>query len=104
MKTPLAGTDFMAADPWYTSDDTPGDVSMKHFSIARELGPNGLVTFIKQARRYGSFVLQAPVDDPPDWWKGTIDASLDLDLSVCVVRTPHCVIRPHPTGKCIALG
>jgi len=27
---------------------------MKHFSIARDLGPNGLITFIKRARRYGT--------------------------------------------------
>lgn len=67
MKTPLAGTDFMAAGPWYTYDDTPGDAAMTHFSIARDLGPDGLVTFIKRARKYGSFVLQAPMDYPPDW-------------------------------------
>jgi O-glycosyl hydrolase len=67
MKTPLAGTDFMSAGPWYTYDDTPGDVEMKHFSIERDLGPNGLVTFIKRARQYGSFLLQAPMDYPPDW-------------------------------------
>jgi len=67
MKTTVAGTDFMAAGPWYTYDDTPGDVSLAHFSIARDLGPNGSVTFIKRARRYGQFVLQAPMDYPPDW-------------------------------------
>jgi glucosylceramidase len=67
MKTPLAGTDFMSAGPWYTYDDTPGDVEMKHFSIARDLGPNGLITYIKRARKYGHFVLQAPMDYPPDW-------------------------------------
>ena len=67
MKTPLAGTDFMSAGPWYTYDDTPGDVEMKNFSIARDLGPNGLITYIKRARKYGKFVLQAPMDYPPDW-------------------------------------
>jgi glucosylceramidase len=67
MKTTIAGTDFMAAGPWYTYDDTPGDVELKHFSIARDLGPNGSVTFIKRARKYGKFVLQAPMDYPPDW-------------------------------------
>lgn len=67
MKTVLAGTDFMSAGPWYTYDDTPGDVGMKHFSIARDLGPNGQITFIKRARQYGRFVLQAPMDYPPDW-------------------------------------
>lgn len=67
MKTVLAGTDFMSAGPWYTYDDTPGDMEMKHFSIDRDLGPNGQVTFIKRARKYGSFALQAPMDYPPDW-------------------------------------
>ncbi len=67
MKTVLAGTDFMSAGPWYTYDDTPGDVGMKNFSIARDLGPNGQITFIKRARKYGKFVLQAPMDYPPDW-------------------------------------
>ena len=47
MKTVLACTDFMSAGPWYTYDDVPGDMAMKQFSIRRDLGPNGLVTFIK---------------------------------------------------------
>ena len=67
MKTVLACTDFMSAGPWYTYDDTPGDVEMKHFSIERDLGLNGQITFIKRARKYGNFVLQAPMDYPPDW-------------------------------------
>src|SRR5215472_17587014 len=67
MKTTVAGTDFMSAGPWYTYDDTPDDVELKHFSIARDLGPNGSLTFIKRARKYGKFVLQAPMDYPPDW-------------------------------------
>jgi glucosylceramidase len=67
MKTVIAGTDFMSAGPWYSYDDTSGDVEMKHFSIQRDLGPNGLVTYIKRARKYGTFALQAPMDYPPDW-------------------------------------
>lgn len=67
MKTEIAATDFASAGPWYTYNDTPGDVEMKHFSIARDLGPNGMVTFIKRARKYGHFLLQAPMDYPPDW-------------------------------------
>ena len=62
MKTVIAATDFMSAGPWYTYDDTPGDVDLKHFSIQRDLGPNGLITYIKRARKYGSFVFQAPMD------------------------------------------
>ena len=53
MKTVIAGTDFMSAGPWYTYDDTPGDVELKHFSIARDLGPNGLIAI---SNRQGSTV------------------------------------------------
>jgi glucosylceramidase len=67
MKTEIAATDFASAGPWYTYDDTPGDVEMKNFSVARDLGPNGMITFIKRARQYGNFMLQAPMDYPPDW-------------------------------------
>jgi glucosylceramidase len=67
MKTVIASTDFMSAGPYYSYDPTPGDVDMKGFSIARDLGPNGQITYIKRARRYGSFVLQATMDFPPDW-------------------------------------
>jgi len=67
MKTVLGSTDFMSAGPWFTYDDTPGDMQLIHFSIARDLKPNGLVTYIKRARKYGHFVLQAPMDYPPDW-------------------------------------
>lgn len=67
MKSPIAGTDFMSAGPFYSYDDTPGDAEMKHFSIARDLGPNGVITYIKRARKHGDFVIQAPMDYPPDW-------------------------------------
>src|SRR5882724_9277883 len=67
MKTPIGGTDFQSAGPWYTYDDTPGDVELKHFSAERDFGPNGVGTFILRARKYGRFALQAPMDYPPDW-------------------------------------
>ncbi|HWI58787.1 MAG TPA: hypothetical protein VNZ22_16295, partial [Bacillota bacterium] len=79
MKTPLAGTDFMSAGPWYTYNDTPGDVDMKHFSIARDLGTNGLVTFIKRAQKHGRFVLQAPMDYPPDWMLFDVKTNQDVN-------------------------
>jgi len=79
MKTTLAGTDFMAAGPWYTYDDTPGDVGLTHFSIARDLKPTGSVTFIKRARQYGHFVLQAPMDYPPDWMLYDVKSKQDVD-------------------------
>lgn len=67
MKTPLAGTDFQSAGPWFTYDDTPGDVELKHFSVDRDFAPNGVGTYILRARKYGKFALQAPIDYPPDW-------------------------------------
>jgi glucosylceramidase len=67
MKTPLAGTDFQSAGPWFTYDDTPGDVELKNFSVERDFAPNGVGTYISRARKYGSFALQAPMDYPPDW-------------------------------------
>ena len=78
MKTTIAGTDFMSAGPWYTYDDTPGDLSLYHFSIARDLGPSGLVTYIKRARKYGNFVLQAPMDYPPDWMLVDVNHNQDV--------------------------
>lgn len=79
MKTVVAGTDFMSAGDWYTYNDTPGDVAMLNFSVARDLGPNGLITYIKRARRHGSFVLQAPMDYPPDWMLFDARSNQDVD-------------------------
>jgi glucosylceramidase len=79
MKTEIAATDFQSAGPWYTYDDTPGDVQLKNFSIARDLGPNGMATFIKRARKYGTFVLQAPMDYPPDWILFDVNKNQDVD-------------------------
>ncbi|MGB8479580.1 MAG: glycoside hydrolase family 30 beta sandwich domain-containing protein [Acidobacteriaceae bacterium] len=79
MKTVIASTDFMSAGPFYSYDPTPGDINMKDFSIARDLGPNGLITYIKRARRYGNFVLQAPMDYPPDWMLFDVNKNQDVN-------------------------
>src|ERR1700678_244466 len=79
MKTVIASTDFMSAGPFYSYDDVRGDVAMTHFSIARDLGPNGLITFIKLARHYGNFVLQAPMDYPPDWMLFDVNKNQDVN-------------------------
>jgi glucosylceramidase len=78
MKTPLAGTDFQAAGPWFTYDDTPGDVELKNFSVERDFGPNGVGTYILRARKYGSFALQAPMDYPPDWMLNDVKKHQDI--------------------------
>lgn len=67
MKSPIAACDFASAGPWYTYNDTPGDTSMEHFTVERDLGPNGLITFIKKASRYGKFEIESPMDFAPDW-------------------------------------
>jgi glucosylceramidase len=79
MKTEIAATDFQSAGPWYTYDDAPGDMELKNFSIARDLGPNGMATFIKRARKYGNFVLQTPMDYPPDWMLFDVKKKQDVD-------------------------
>jgi glucosylceramidase len=79
MKTPIAGTDFMSAGPWYTYDDTPGDVEMKNFSVDRDFRANGVGTYILRARKYGSFALQSPMDYPPDWMLYDVNKNQDVD-------------------------
>jgi glucosylceramidase len=80
MKTVIAATDFMSAGPFYTYDDTAGDVELQHFSIQRDLGPNGLITYIKRARKYGHFMLQAPMDYAPDWMLTTVQDKEHQDV------------------------
>ncbi|MGB4783282.1 MAG: hypothetical protein WAQ77_01095, partial [Candidatus Acidiferrum sp.] len=79
MKTPIAGTDFQSAGPWYTYDDTPDDIGMKNFSVDRDFGPNGVGTYILRARKYGAFALQAPMDYPPDWMLYDVKKHQDID-------------------------
>jgi glucosylceramidase len=67
MKSPIAACDFMSAGPWFTYNDTPGDTAMVHFSIERDLKPDGLISFIKAASRFGKFEIEAPMDFAPDW-------------------------------------
>ena len=67
MKSPIAACDYASAGPWYTYNETPGDTAMDHFSIERDLEPNGLIPFIKEASRYGKFEIQSPMDFAPDW-------------------------------------
>lgn len=67
MKSPIAACDFASAGPWYTYNDNPGDTLMKKFSIRRDLGPDGLITFIKAAQKFGRFEIESPMDFAPDW-------------------------------------
>jgi len=79
MKTVNGATDFMSAGSWFTYDDTPGDVDLRHFSIQRDLAPNGLIPYIKRAQKYGKFLLQAPMDYPPDWMLYDVEKRQDVD-------------------------
>jgi glucosylceramidase len=67
MKSPIAACDFASAGPWYSYDETLGDTTLSDFTVERDLGPNGLLTFVKRAQRFGSFLIQATMDFPPDW-------------------------------------
>jgi glucosylceramidase len=67
MKSPIAACDFGSGGPWYSYDETPGDTMLSDFTIERDLGPNGLLTFVKRAQTFGSFALQTTMDFPPDW-------------------------------------
>jgi glucosylceramidase len=67
MKSPVGACDFASAGPWYTYNDTPGDTAMDHFTIERDLGPDGLVTYINAASRFGKFEIESPMDFAPDW-------------------------------------
>jgi glucosylceramidase len=78
MKTPIGGTDFQSAGPWYTYDDMPGDVELKHFSVERDFGPNGVGTYILRAYRHGHFALQSPMDYPPDWMLYDVNKHQDV--------------------------
>jgi glucosylceramidase len=79
MKTDIAASDEMPAGPFYTYDDHPGDLSMKLFSIQRDLDPNGLIPYIKRARRYGQFTIQATMDYPPDWMLFDVNKNQDVN-------------------------
>jgi len=78
MKTPIAGTDFQSVGPWYTYDDTPGDIELRNFSVERDFGPNGVGTYILRARKYGNFALQSPMDYPPDWMLFNVKKHQDI--------------------------
>ena len=91
MKTPLAGTDFQSAGPWFTYDDTPGDVDLKNFSVERDFGPNGVGTYILRARKYGNFALQAPMDYPPDWMLYDVKKRQDIPPKYYPVLTNYFV-------------
>ena len=67
MKSPIAACDFASAGPWYSYDEVPGDTSMSQFNIERDLGPNGLITYIKNASVFGRFQIETTMDFAPDW-------------------------------------
>lgn len=79
MKVDLGANDFASAGPWFSYAETPGDVALRDFSIDRDLGPNGIVTYVKRAQRHGRFLLQAYMDYPPDWMLVDADHFQDVD-------------------------
>jgi len=67
MKSPIAACDFASAGPWYSYNEVADDTLMSHFSVQRDLGPNGLITYIRNAARFGKFRIKSPMDFAPDW-------------------------------------
>ena len=68
MKATMLSNDFSAAAAWSTYDDVAKDTLLSHFSLARDLQPNGSLTFIKRAIAAGfEGTIQAYMDFPPDW-------------------------------------
>jgi glucosylceramidase len=67
MKSPMAACDFSAAGPWYSYNDTRDDTAMNNFSIQRDLGSNGLVSYIRNASKFGKFRIETTMDFAPDW-------------------------------------
>ena len=68
LKAPMLANDFATQAPWATYDDVAGDVDLDHFSIARDLQPNGSLTMIKRALAAGfEGTIQSYMDYPPDW-------------------------------------
>jgi glucosylceramidase len=67
MKSPIGACDFASAGPWYSYNDTAGDTMMTHFNVQRDLGPDGLITYIKTAFEFGKFKIESPMDFAPDW-------------------------------------
>lgn len=65
-RMPVGANDF--SDGWYSYDETPGDFSLTHFSIARDRMT--LVPFIHAAQRYNARLrLWASPWSPPAWMK-----------------------------------
>ncbi|MDN3654014.1 glycoside hydrolase family 30 protein [Ferruginibacter paludis] len=67
MKSPIAACDFASAGQWYSYNETRDDTLMKHFTIKRDLAPDGLITFIRKAKKFGNFQIESPMDFAPDW-------------------------------------
>ena len=67
MKVPVGPTDFASNGPWFSYAEKFNDYDLSSFSIARDLKPDGVLTFIKKAQKYGSFVIESCIDYPPDW-------------------------------------
>lgn len=65
-RLPIGASDY--ATSWYSLNDTPGDTSMKHFSIDRD--KQVLIPYIKRALKYRpDLALFASPWSPPAWMK-----------------------------------
>ena len=82
LKTTMLGNDFSTATHgrWTTYDDSPEDFELRNFSIARDLGPDGSLSFLKRALGAGfDGTIQSYMDYPPDWMLDPGRATLRAD-------------------------
>ncbi|HEY0217407.1 MAG TPA: glycoside hydrolase family 30 protein [Cellulomonas sp.] len=65
-RSAVGANDF--ATSWYSYDETPGDLALEHFSVARD--EERVIPFIRQAQRYqDEMVLHCSPWSPPTWMK-----------------------------------
>ncbi len=67
MKAPLAACDFSSAGRWYSYNDTAEDTLMINFSTERDLQPDGIIPYIRLAKKHGNFKIHSTMDFPPVW-------------------------------------
>lgn len=65
-RSAIGANDFAAS--WYSYDETPGDLALAHFSVARD--EEAVIPFIRQAQRYqDDMLLHCSPWSPPTWMK-----------------------------------
>ncbi|WP_338424899.1 glycoside hydrolase family 30 protein [Sphingopyxis kveilinensis] len=83
MTTPIGASPMSSAGDYFSYQDKAGDVALDGFAVDRDLGENGVATFIKRAKGHGAFVTLASMYYPPDWML------IDLSTNTKLMIHPH---------------